>query len=148
MESFRVVRDEIHHEYSILSDRLSSYITSQSFLMTGFAISLANGNPVWGYAFRTIFPTALCLLGVLLSIRAHPGIAGACRVIGLWHSRQSELLATEDLTDYRVMATKEYRSIQRQSLSFSVAAPWMFGVAWVGFLGLALWIALAAGRAT
>jgi len=137
-ESFRVCREEIQHEYSILSNRLSSYITSQSFLVTGYAISLGASISGLRNDLRLVFSASLCLLGIALSVRAMPGIAGASRVIELWHGRQSELLASQALPGYQVMLGEEYRQIQKRSLDFSKASVWLFGCGWVVFLAVAI----------
>jgi hypothetical protein len=139
-ESFRICRDEIQHEYSILGNRLNSYITSQSFLATGYAIAMGNNNSWWGHTFRLVFPLTLCLLGILLSVRAHPGIVGACHAIKLWHGRQNQLLDGGGFPDYVLFTTEEYKRAQSRSLYFSQAAAWIFAVGWVVFLLLAIWV--------
>ena len=38
-ESFKLIRTEIRTEYDLISNRMSWYVTSQSFLVTAFALS-------------------------------------------------------------------------------------------------------------
>jgi hypothetical protein len=141
VESLRVCRDEIQHEYTILSNRLSSYITSQAFLASGYAVSMGNNVPTWGHLIRMVLPLTLGVLGVLLSLRALPGISGASRVIEMWHERQYALMAACEFADYAVMQAPEYRAIQSRGLAFSKAAVWAFGAGWVVLISLAAWIA-------
>jgi hypothetical protein len=41
LEKLKFYRAEIKHEFNLLYDRVNSYITSQSFLVIGFALSMA-----------------------------------------------------------------------------------------------------------
>ena len=109
LEKLRFYRAEIQHEFNLLSNRVNAYITSQSFLVVGFALAMSNLNPHWGSLFRLIFPLALALLGIAPSIQAWPGIRGACDSIG--HGR---------------------------SLWFAECCPWIFAIGWSVFGILAL----------
>ncbi|MDI9750458.1 hypothetical protein QM285_21760, partial [Stutzerimonas stutzeri] len=51
---------------SLLAERTSAYLASQSFLMIAFASSMANSNPEWGDLFRLVVPAILSLLGLFL----------------------------------------------------------------------------------
>ena len=131
-QAFRTCRDEIKHEYGVLANRLNSYITSQAFLVSGYAISMGNMNPVWGTSFRFWFPMLLAVLGIVLSIRAHPGIAGVCEIIQRWHTKQDELFETgAPLDEYSVLKKHSVRSIHDNNLRFAQTATWIFGGAWL-----------------
>jgi hypothetical protein len=56
LEKLGFYRAEIKHEFNLLSNRVNAYITSQSFLVVGFALAMGNLNPQWGSLFRLIFP--------------------------------------------------------------------------------------------
>ncbi|MDR3691649.1 MAG: hypothetical protein P4L46_19880 [Fimbriimonas sp.] len=131
-QSFRVCREEVKHEYGVLANRLNSYITSQAFLVSGYAVSMANTNPVWGSAFRLVYPLILCILGMILSIRAKPGISGVCRVIQQWHAKQSELFRSgASLDDYSVLRHDSVKKIHDNNLIFAQSSTYIFGGAWI-----------------
>jgi len=87
LEKLNHYRSENIHEWALLSNRVSAYITSQSFLVTAYAISMGNLDP----HFRWFFPPTLCLVGLLSSIRAYPGIEGATIIISQWRRKQDRL---------------------------------------------------------
>ncbi len=131
LESFRVCREEIHHEYDILGSRLNSYITSQAFLVTGYAMSMSNLNPVTGHEFRLVFPILLSVVSILLSLRALPGITGACFVLSKWHDRQAELFDKGvGLADYHVLKQTNVKEIHERNLWFASTSPFIFMTAW------------------
>lgn len=131
LESFLACRSELHHEYGVLSNRLNSYITSQAFLVSGYAISMGNMT-LSGHAFRLWFPLLLSVVAILLSLRAQPGIVAACDVISRWHGRQSELFnLNRGLEDYQVIDHKEIKKTHDRNLLFAQTSPWIFGVAWL-----------------
>src|SRR5690606_24437225 len=88
-------RSEIHFESSLLAERTSAYLSSQSFLMIAFASTMANSNPDWGNLFRLVVPAVLALLGLITSLHAMPGIKSNFEVIERWHQKQAELLQCE-----------------------------------------------------
>jgi hypothetical protein len=148
LERLRFYREEIKHEFNLLSNRVSSYVTSQSFLVTAFALSMGNSNPRWGSLFRLIFPLVLSLLGIVVSIQAWPGIKGACDIISLWHEKQNRLFAEDPrLDDYRVerpLTAPGRRTpvdiIHERSLWFAKWSTWIFLAAWTIFGLLALFL--------
>ena len=132
LESFLACRSELHHEYGVLTNRLNSYITSQAFLVSGYAISMGNMNPVMGHSFRLWFPLLLSAVAVMLSFRAQPGIVAACNVISRWHLRQAELFDLgRGLEDYGPIDHDPNKAIHDRNLLFAQTSPWIFGVAWV-----------------
>jgi hypothetical protein len=146
LQKLRFYRDEIRHEYNLLSNRVSAYITSQSFLVTGFALSMGNLNPRWGDLFRIVFPLALVILGITSSILILPGIQGACDTIDLWHMKQESLYENDPrMEDYRIVRPG-VRSrhgdpvdvIHQRSLLFARWSPWVFIGAWSAFGVLAV----------
>jgi hypothetical protein len=141
LEKLRFYRAEIQHEFNLLSTRVSAYITSQSFLVVGFALAMSNMNPHWGSLFRLIFPPALALLGVATSVQAWLGIKGASDTINLWRDKQQQLFNHDpSMEDYRierpVLPSKHGRPvdlIHERSLWFAKCSPWIFTMAWCAF---------------
>jgi hypothetical protein len=140
LETFRFIRDEIEHEYNVLGNRLTSYITSQSFLFTTYGVSMQNPNQQWGITFRLVFPLIVCSVGVLTSARAHPGILSACMILDALHERQYELYNNPDVRQLDTMDPEWMRKVHTRSLKFSVAAAYIFGIAWIALLVLAFWV--------
>jgi hypothetical protein len=132
MQAFQVCRAELHHEYDVLSNRLNSYITSQAFLVSAYAISMGNMNLAWGDLFNLTFPLLLSFVAILLSIRAQPGIGAACNIIARWHNREADLFQlARGLDDYAPIAEEELRVIHDRNLLFAQTSPWIFGPAWL-----------------
>ena len=71
------VRNEIQAEHNLISHRLTWFVTSQSFLMAAYAVSL-NGNHDGADFFRHAVPW----LSVVLSILA--GISVSCAIDAQW----------------------------------------------------------------
>lgn len=141
LEVFHICRDEIKHELDALNGRLSSYITSQSFLVTAFAVSMGNPNPVWGPTFRVAFPVALSLVGIALSIRAQPGILDNCERVRIWHSRQDQLLNDDEtIRNLYNLPMPKLAMMHRRDLAFAQAAPMIFLTAWILFFGISVWM--------
>ena len=141
LESFRVCRAEVHHEYDVLSSRLNSYMTSQAFLVSGYAISMGNVVQNTGREFRFIFPLILSAVALLLSFRAQPGITGACKVIAEWHLKQEKLfLSGTVLDDYSVLRRVDITESHEKNLWFAQTAPWIFGSAWILMAILAVYL--------
>jgi len=132
LRAFEVCRSELHHEYGVLANRLNSYITSQAFLVSGYAISMGNANSIWGNRFSLYFPLLLSVAAILLSVRAQPGISGACNIISRWHSREADLFQLgRGLDDYNPIRTEGLRDINDRNLWFAQTSAWIFGVAWL-----------------
>src|SRR2546423_15555296 len=93
---YQIIREEIRAEHSLIANRLSWYVTSQSFLVTAFAISRGNGF-VWFHWFSTLL---LPIIGFFSSALIFPSILGACSTIKLWHEKQRILF--EQHSEFRV----------------------------------------------
>ena len=119
LEVFRFLREEIKHEYNVLGTRLTSYITSQSFLFATYGVSMSNPNQVWGPVFRLVCPAIVCSVGVLASVRAHPGIQSARDIINSLHARQMKLYEDPAVMALDPTDTEWMMKVHRQSLRFS-----------------------------
>jgi hypothetical protein len=139
--SFQVCRDELKHEYGVLASRLTAYITSQAFLVSAFAVAMNNSDPAWGSRYRLLFPLLLSIMGVVLSVRANPGIKGVCQIIERWHIRQSELLAvaTDELDDWEVLRQPTVATVNERNLWFAQTSPWIFGASWTLMGLIVIW---------
>jgi len=135
-------RSEIHFESSLLAERTSAYLSSQSFLMIAFASSMANSNPEWGELFRLVVPAILSVLGLITSLHAMPGIKSNFDVIERWHQKQSELLQLEGrvgmLPNNESALFGEGTSPvggprYKRTLLFSLRTPIIFSLVWAAF---------------
>jgi len=141
LSSFKVCRDELHSEYGILSGRLNSYITSQAFLVSSYAISMGNMNSIWGARFSQYFSLLLSVMAIILSMRAHPGIKGSCRAISRWHNREADLFQIgRGLEDYGPINREGLRSINDKNLLFAQTSSWIFGIAWFLMASLSIYL--------
>ncbi|MBC7805588.1 MAG: hypothetical protein H7145_05500 [Akkermansiaceae bacterium] len=162
LEKLTFYRNEIGREWTLLTARVGTLITSQSFLVTAFTISLGNMNPTWGGLFTLVYPLLLATVGLSVAYYSYPAITGAAKVIELWHKKQGRLyllnpeeseanpaMATPDpqMADYRddrpLLVSKRtgtvaVDAIQLQSLRFAVVTPLVFGITWFAVVILVL----------
>ncbi len=96
LDRLNFYRREDAQEWTLLTNRINSYIMSQAFLVTAYAASMGNSD----LRFRLLFPLVVCAIGIIASLRAYPGIDGACKVIQLWHDKKELLLRDPCLCDY------------------------------------------------
>lgn len=140
-------RSEIHFESSLLAERTSAYLSSQSFLMIAFASTMANSNPDWGNLFRLVVPAVLALLGLITSLHAMPGIKSNFEVIERWHQKQAELLQCEGRVG--ILPNNESALFgegdspaggrrYKRTLLFSLRTPLIFSLVWSVFGALCL----------
>jgi len=140
IEVFKFCREEIKHEYNVLGNRLTSYITSQSFLFTTYGVSMQNPNATWGITFRLAFPLIVCTVGILTSIRATPGIQSVCAILDSLHTRQYKMYEDPQVRTLDPTDAKWIMDIHKESLKFAGLASYIFGVAWIALLVLALYV--------
>lgn len=123
---YQNIHEEIRSEYSLIANRLSWYVTSQSFLVTAFAISRGSGF-TWFHWFSTILLPAI---GILASVLIYPSIVGACETIKLWHMKQ-------DAFYDRHKGFKDAFELKRaawiipQGVVFPKLMPVLFGLFWL-----------------
>ena len=129
-ELFRYFRDEIKHEYTLLTGRVTWYITCQSFLLTVYAISYANsGGRNW---FSNFF---LPLFSITVTLLALNMINGAIITILMWSDMRKHLITANPslksviITRWRHQENN-YDAIHRRSLWFPKRIPMLFIVAW------------------
>jgi hypothetical protein len=83
LELLRFYRSEIKYQSDLLSSRLSSLLTSQSFLLIAYASAMSGLIGHWQDPFTLVFPPVLAVLGLVLSLQAWPGIRAGYAVIRL-----------------------------------------------------------------
>ena len=135
LELLDFYRGDIRFESDMLSSRLNAFISSQSFLVIGYASSMSASLDRWHDAFSLVFPPSLAALGLARALYAWPGIEAAYKVIGEWHGRQDELLSrSAGLGEYRLAAAGALgRSRLERGTMFAKYAPKVFAVAWLCF---------------
>ncbi len=88
-ELLQTMRAEIQAEHTLLSNRMAWYATSQSFLMTTYAIAWGQDHNI---AWNTFFRHGIPPLGIALSICASLGIFAAVQVQAQIIKSQTKLL--------------------------------------------------------
>ena len=88
-------RSEIRFESELLSSRLDSFMSSQSFLLIAYASAMGAAHGRWQHPFTLAVPPALAVLGLVLALYARPGIDTAYAEIRLWQEQERELLERE-----------------------------------------------------
>ena len=146
LELLRFYRSEIKYQSDLLTSRLNSLLTSQSFLLIAYASSMSGLIGHWQDPFALVFPPVLAVLGLVLSLQAWPGIRAGYAVIGLWHQKERHLLIGDnDLNEYDYLpAPREtgdepdewLRKRSREGALFTRQAPLVFIVAWCCFVVL------------
>ncbi len=96
-------RAETRHEYSLLGQRVSWYVTCQSFLIIAFSSGMGNSNLYFRLGIALILPT----LGIITSLLTKPSIDGAIAIINRWGAKEYEVLQNEDLQDFKIKRAYE-----------------------------------------
>jgi hypothetical protein len=123
---YEKIREEIRAEHSLIANRLTWYVTSQSFLVTAFAISRGSGF-TWFQWFSTVL---LPILGSVSSALVFPSILGACNTIKLWHEKQHHFFELHP--EFKAaFELKRPSWIENRGLLFPKIMPLMFGLFWL-----------------
>ena len=64
-DALKAVRDDIQAENTLISSRMTWYVTSQAFLLTAYATSW-NANFGWPYFFHVILPLAAVAISAVI----------------------------------------------------------------------------------
>ena len=105
------IRDEIKTEYNLLNSRLTWFVTSQSFLVSAFAISRANGF-VW------------------LAALVLPSLMAACQTIELWHEKQAHFFVNQPEFDHCLHLNRK-SWLEHQGLLLPQIMPFVFITFWL-----------------
>jgi hypothetical protein len=136
IDKLRFFRDEVKHEFNLLSMRSNILVTCQSFLVVPFAILNTAAD------FRAVILSVylVAALGIFVAlILVAPIQTGHC-TINKWLLRQRQLLKTvEGLSELAIdrdtiegVDVDPGKDIDHiKSLRFSTFAPWIFMVFWI-----------------
>ncbi len=139
LKKLEFYRSEIQHEYTLLYSRVSTYVTSQSFLTIAFASAMGNRSAAWNDMFSFWFPLILSLIGIITSITVRGGVNGAVESIALWHLKQMKLFENDGfMDDYSISKQPRKNSNpvdakHRHILEFAQIMPYVFLAAWCLF---------------
>jgi hypothetical protein len=140
-------RTEIQHEYTLLYSRVSTYVTSQSFLTIAFASAMGSRNVArWSESFSFWFPLLLSLIGIFTSLTIRGGVKAAIDTIALWHINQNKLFendpAMEDFEVHAPLAKSQspLDAKHKRILEYAQIMPRMFLVAWCVFGALDIYL--------
>lgn len=123
---YEKIREEIRAEHTLIANRLTWYVTSQSFLVSAFAISSGSGF-AWHHWFSTLL---LPLIALTTSVTIYPSILGAGKTILLWHEKQSDLFARNpDLS--AAFELNRPKWIVSQGMLFPAVVPLLFAAFWI-----------------
>ncbi len=126
VSKYQAIRDEIRAEHNLIANRLTWFVTSQSFLVSAFAISRGN-NFTWFHWFST---TLLPLLGFVSAALVLPSILGAIATIKLWHEKLHRFFEMHpDLK--AALALKRPPWIENRGLLFPKMMPLLFATFWL-----------------
>lgn len=98
LKKLEYYRAETRHEYSLLGQRVSWYVTCQSFLIIAFSSGMSNPNVYFRLGVALILP----ILGIVTSVLIKPSIHGAITIINKWGAKEYEVLQDEDLQDFKI----------------------------------------------
>jgi hypothetical protein len=123
---YQILREESRAEHALIANRLTWYVTSQSFLVTAFAISRGSGF-VW---FRWLSTFLIPTIGLLSSGLVFPSIFGACETVKLWHAKQCEFFLRHP--EFKAaFEVKRPMWIESRGLLFPKVMPVIFGLFWL-----------------
>ncbi len=118
-----IVHREIHYEHGLISNRMSWYVTSQSFLMAAFAV-------VGGYLhnFPWLAKWFIPPLGILISFVTLVSIGAAVLVMSRLRRKEKDLIDRYDpQSPFRLLRKQTHRL----GLLPPVSVPLLFLIAWI-----------------
>lgn len=139
-EIFEIVHREMHHEHNLISNRMSWYVTSQSFLMAAFAVS-GGANHSFHWLAKPFLPT----LGIVTSLISWFSLIAAVKAMNRVIEYRQNLLSKDHelkrLTPFFERTRKQNESwlefmkrvgwIHLAGLLPPVITPLIFLVAWI-----------------
>src|SRR5262245_55792974 len=119
-ERLTLLREEIHFEHQLISNRMNWYLTSQSFLMTAFAIAGGRDHP---YGWLTAL---LPSIGIAISFLIFIGVLAAAVVVQILRARERELIAAS-----REVQDAPYQKLPMWTHVFGMAGPLLLPIIFV-----------------
>lgn len=148
VNKFMHYRDEIKHEFDLITGRLNAYLSAQSFLVLAYAAAMNTTNGKSQKHFPLIFSFLLVVIGILLSAQAIAGISAADDTVKHWNAKiRAPIIQNPWLDEYQSgrmhtnKRTKDGKDIDvahEKGLYFPRYSPWIFGSAWI-FFGILAW---------
>lgn len=92
-----------------IGQRVSWYVTCQSFLIIAFSSGMSNYNVYFRLGIGFILPT----LGIITSRLIKPSIDGAIAIINKWGVKEYEVLQNEDLKNFKI--ERAYEKVKSSS---------------------------------
>lgn len=150
LERFKLYRDEIKHEFDLITGRLNAYLSAQSFLILAYAAAMNTTNNKSLQKFPLIFSSILAVVGIILSLQAIRGIAAADYTVRKWNLRIRNLRRDYNwLRDYQsgreednvlIRNGIEVDPTHEKGLNFPRFSPYLFILTWVLLLILAVYL--------
>jgi hypothetical protein len=130
-ELFEYIRSESKHEHSLLTGRVTWYITCQSFLLTIYVISYVNSKGSSWFS-NLLLP----FLAISITILAFFMIQGATETIEMWNKLRAELLKKRHkLNPILISRWHPHKSnddfIHFSALWFPRFITFLFGAVWI-----------------
>src|ERR1051325_11188359 len=118
-----IIHREIHYEHGLISNRMSWYVTSQSFLMAALAV-------VGGYLhnFQWLAKWLIPPLGILISIVTFVSIIAAVMVMSKLRNEEKCLIDKHDPKSPFKLLRKQ---THRMGLLPPISVPSLFLIAWI-----------------
>ena len=131
---YRLIRDEIAHEDSLMGARLSWFMASQSFLLTALAIAQGGQRALPTPALNYLFPL-LPIVAISTSAVIFAGVLAGIATLRRWR-RMLDRHYPQTLALPRVRRDERITTL---SWSAPVCLPLIFVVAWTYLLIAGLW---------
>lgn len=113
IEQYKFIRDEIKHEYKLISDRKSSLMLPQAFLFTALAIGIPKSN--FPELVDSVYYPLIPVIAIFLLIIPQLGICAALRRIEFWKKEQRRIE-----NNMRNLNSKENGEGNNKELSFCI----------------------------
>ena len=142
--NIRDIRDEVHHEHSLLSQRVLWLVTSQSFLFVPLAVGIEKASHTTADTSKiskisdSLFFPLIPQLGILICIVAFIGIIAAIWRINSWKHEQYVLQNNKDKTRWIVSFLGFIPAI---TIPIFIACGWYSILSGQNFLYLWQWFA-------
>ena len=143
LDRLKYYRSEIRFESELIGQRLGALLSSQSFLLIGYASSMAAANGRWNDVFALLLPPSLASLGLVLVLLALPGIRAGQDTLNGWRRIERELLANSpNLAAFTLPSDDDgsREMLHYRHDAFAQRAPLAFAVAWCLFGPLPIWL--------
>jgi hypothetical protein len=145
IKQFETYRSEDKHECNLLSVRVESLLTSQSFLVAAVAI-FYRADPSHSQRWEI----GIAVVALIVAVNASFAICIGCRMLHMWHRLGNALVQTDngnwgqqpDPDNYLLgMYLPRHQVDWKHRISmdvFNLAMPIVFGAAWAMFIGVTI----------